>query len=426
MKLLTVGDYRRAARARLSPMAWRYFRSGADAEETLRENVRAWSRWQIWPRVLVDVAERDLSTTVLGAPSSMPVLVAPTAYHKLAHADGELGTVRAAASAGVIACMATLATTSLEACAEATSAPKWFQLYVHRDMGLTRAIIARAEAAGYRALAVTVDTPLLGRRLGDERHGFQLPPELDMPNLATSLPPTVDRASALAHYFAERHAASFDWRALGELRASTKLPIVLKGVMRGDDAKRAVDHGCAAIVVSNHGGRQLDGVPATIDALPEVVGGRRRARRSARRRRRTLGDRRAQGAGARRARGAARAADPVGARRRRRSGRARGARDRARRIVAGDGADGLPNSARNRPQPRASAPDDATIAAAWPSCAARTAASSSTSRRRRPIAAPRCGGRLEPGAAPATIWDDDDPTERRPPDYFEQLARQRR
>jgi 4-hydroxymandelate oxidase len=271
MKLLTVADYRRAARAKLSPMAWRYFRSGADAEETLRDNVRAWSRWQIWPRVLVDVAERDLSTTILGAASSMPIMIAPTAYHKLAHADGELGTVRAAASAGVVACLATLATTSLEACAEATSAPKWFQLYVHRDVGLTRAIIARAEAAGYGALAVTVDTPLLGRRLGDERHGFQLPPELDMPNLATSLPPTVNRASALAHYFAERHAASFDWRALGELRASTKLPIVLKGVMRGDDAKRAVDHGCAAIVVSNHGGRQLDGVPATIDALPEVV-----------------------------------------------------------------------------------------------------------------------------------------------------------
>ena len=271
MKLLTVGDYRRAARAKLSPMAWRYFRSGADAEETLRENLRAYAQWQIWPRVLVDVSQLDLSTTVLGAPTSMPVLIAPTAYHKLAHADGELATVRAAAGAGVIACLATLATTSLEACAEASAAPKWFQLYVHRDAGLTRAIVARAEAAGYRALVVTVDTPVLGRRLGDERHGFQLPPELQMPNLAAALPPTADRASALAKYFAERHAASFDWRALDELRASTKLPIVLKGVLRGDDAARAADRGCAAIIVSNHGGRQLDGVPATLDALPEVV-----------------------------------------------------------------------------------------------------------------------------------------------------------
>ena len=138
MKLLTLGDYRRAAREKLSPMAWRYFRSGADAEETLRENVRAFSRWQIWPRVLVDVSERDLSTTLLGAPTSMPVMIAPTAYHKLAHADGELATARGAAAAGVVFCAATLATTSLEEVAAATAAPKWFQLYVHRDAGLTR------------------------------------------------------------------------------------------------------------------------------------------------------------------------------------------------------------------------------------------------------------------------------------------------
>jgi 4-hydroxymandelate oxidase len=272
MKLLTVGDYRREARAKLSPMAWRYFRSGADAEETLRENVRAFRRWEIWPRVLVDVSERDLSSTVLGAATSMPILIAPTAYHKLAHPEGELATARGAAAAGVVYCVSTLATTSLEDVAAATAAPKWFQLYVNRDAGLTAAIVERAAAAGYRALVVTVDTAVLGRRLGDERHGFALPPELEMPNLAAHLPPTEDRASALARYFAERHSASFGWRDLERLRASTKVPIVLKGVLRGDDAARAVDAGCAAVIVSNHGGRQLDGVPATLDALPEVAG----------------------------------------------------------------------------------------------------------------------------------------------------------
>jgi 4-hydroxymandelate oxidase len=269
-KLLTLGDYRRAARRMLSPMAWRYYSSGADGQRTLRDNVRAYRRWQLWPRVLVDVAERDLSTTVLGVPSSMPVMIAPTAYHKLAHADGELATVRAAAAAGVIACVATLATTSLEDAAAATAAPKWFQLYVHRDAGLTRDIVARAAAAGYRALVVTVDTPLLGRRLGDERHGFSLPATMTMPNLrASQLPPT--DASALAKYFAERHDAAFTWRGLEALRGATELPIVLKGLLRSDDAARAADAGCAAVIVSNHGGRQLDGVPATIDALPAVV-----------------------------------------------------------------------------------------------------------------------------------------------------------
>src|SRR5207253_7245336 len=152
------------------------------------------------------------------------------------------------------------------------AAPKWFQLYVHRDAGLTREVVARAAAAGYRALVVTVDTPLLGRRIGDERYGFALPPGLSMPNLAASqLPEAAAVGSSLAKYFAERHNPAFTWRDLEALRASTAMPLVLKGILRGDDAARAAEHGCAAIVVSNHGGRQLDGVPATIDALPGVA-----------------------------------------------------------------------------------------------------------------------------------------------------------
>jgi 4-hydroxymandelate oxidase len=155
--------------------------------------------------------------------------------------------------------------------AAASDAAKWFQLYVHRDAGLTASLVARAEGAGYRALVVTADTPVLGRRIGDERHGFALPPPLTMPNLEKDLPLERRGGSALAQWFADRHCASFTWRDLEALRARTKLPIVVKGILRPDDAARAVALGAAGIVVSNHGGRQLDGVPATVDALPGVV-----------------------------------------------------------------------------------------------------------------------------------------------------------
>lgn len=271
-KLLTLADFRRAARRRLPTMAWDYYCSGADAQTTLRDNRRAFSRWQIWPRVLVDVAARELSTTLLGTPVSMPILVAPTAYQKLAHPDGEPATARAAAAAGTIAVISTLATVSLEEVATAAAGPRWFQLYVHKDRELTRALVERAHAAGYGALVVTVDTPLLGRRLADERNGFRLPAHLTMANLvdAASVQSAQD-GSALEHYFAARHDASFCWRDLEWLRGLSPLPIVLKGVLRADDAARAVAAGCAGIIVSNHGARQLDGAPATLDALPEVV-----------------------------------------------------------------------------------------------------------------------------------------------------------
>ena len=270
--LITLSDFRRAARRRLTTMAWDYFRSGADAQATLRANRRAFSRWEIWPRVLVDVAARDLSTTVLGARLSMPVLVAPTAYQKLAHPDGEPATARAAAAAGTLMCVATLATTSLEEVAAAVDGPRWFQLYVHRDRGLTRALVERAHAAGYGALVVTCDTPLLGRRLADARNGFRLPPPLTMANLVdTALASAGGDGSALEHYFAARHDASFCWRDLDWLRSLSPLPLVLKGILRADDAARAAAAGCAAVIVSNHGARQLDGAPASLDALPEVA-----------------------------------------------------------------------------------------------------------------------------------------------------------
>jgi 4-hydroxymandelate oxidase len=269
--LLTLADYRRAARARLTPMAWDYFRSGADDEETLRENRRAYRRWQLWPRVLCDVSTCDLSTEMLGARLSMPIAVAPTAIQRLAHPDGELATARAAAAAGTLMCVSTMATTRLEDVAAAAPGARWFQLYVHRDRELTRALVRRAEAAGYGALVITVDTPVLGRRLADERNRFRLPPSLSMANFDDGTISERHDGSALNHYFATRHDAAFSWRDLDELRRMTTLPLVLKGILRPDDAARAVAAGCDAIIVSNHGGRQLDGVPATLDALPGVV-----------------------------------------------------------------------------------------------------------------------------------------------------------
>ena len=269
-RFLTVGEFEPAARDRLGAMAWDYFRSGADAEYTLARNREAFAEYEIWPRVLVDVARRELATTLLGCAAASPILVAPTAYHRLAHPDGELGTARAAARAGTILVVSTLATTPLEEVAAASEAPKWFQLYVHRDRGLTRALVERAARSGYRALVVTVDTPLLGRRLGDERNHFALPAGLTMANLVDGAPAASD-GSALANWFAERHDASLTWRDFEWLRSLSPLPLVLKGILRADDAERAVGCGAEAIIVSNHGGRQLDGAPATIDALSSVA-----------------------------------------------------------------------------------------------------------------------------------------------------------
>ncbi len=269
--LVTLRDFERAARARVERTAWDYFRSGADAERTLRRNVRAFRAWEIWYRVLVDVANVDTSTTVLGTRVPFPVLIAPTAYHRLAHPDGEIATARAAASLGTVYVASTLATTSLEDVATSCAGPRWFQLYVHKDREFTRELAQRAEHAGYGAIVLTVDTPVLGRRLRDERNHFGLPAGLTMANLVGARGLAHVDGSMLAKYVASRHDASLNWADLEWLGGLTKLPIVLKGIVRGDDAARAAEHGVAGVIVSNHGGRQLGASPATIDALRGVV-----------------------------------------------------------------------------------------------------------------------------------------------------------
>jgi len=258
----------------LPQMAWDYYASGADDERCLRRNVDAFARYQLHYRVLVDVAARELATTVLGEPIAMPVVVAPTAFHKLAHADGELASVRGAGDAGTLFVLSTLSTTAVEDVTAAAAGPVWFQLYVYTDRGATEALVRRVEAAGCRALVLTVDAPLLGRRERDVRNHFALPPHLAIENLHAHDARSVTRHQAdsgLAAYVADLLDPGLTWEVVGWLRSITKLPVLVKGIVRADDAARAIAAGAAGIVVSNHGGRQLDAAPATIDVLARVV-----------------------------------------------------------------------------------------------------------------------------------------------------------
>jgi 4-hydroxymandelate oxidase len=267
-------EIERVALERLSPVARDYYASGADDEITLRQNREAFERIPLHYKVLVDVGTRDLGTVVLGEKIAMPVMVAPTAFHRLAHALGEIATVRAAGTAGTIMILSTLSNTAVEDVVAAASGPVWFQLYVYRDRAVTAALVQRVEAAGARALVLTVDAPVLGRRERDARNRFQLPPGLSIENMLPAgmgdLPAGVDD-SGLAAYFASMVDPTLSWRDLEWLRGVTRLPLLVKGVVRPDDARRALAAGAAGVVVSNHGGRQLDTAPATIEVLPRIA-----------------------------------------------------------------------------------------------------------------------------------------------------------
>ncbi len=271
---LALADLERLARARLPAMAWDYYASGADDELTLAANVHAWRERALHYRVLVDVAARDLSTTILGERVAMPIAVAPTAFHRLAHPDGELATVAAAGDQGALFILSSLSNTPIEEVVAAARGPVWFQLYVYRDRAATAALVRRVEAAGAKALVLTVDAPRLGRRERDVQNRFALPPELGVANLAGdgfAVTPGAIAESGLAAYFASLIDPTLSWRDLAWLRGLTRLPVIVKGVVRADDARRAIDHGAAAIVVSNHGGRQLDTAPATATVLPAIT-----------------------------------------------------------------------------------------------------------------------------------------------------------
>lgn len=273
-KLLTVADFEAAARQKLSEKKYArgifdYIAGGAGEECTLRANRQAFSKWNLRPHVLVDVGKVDLTATVLGQEIPFPMLLAPTSFQRLLHPDGELATARASAKLKALMMAATVATTSLEKIAE-TGALRWFQIYKLMDRELTEQLAHRAHAAGYRAIVLTVTAPLLGRRLRDERNDFSLPADIDLENLRGSGLP-VEVRGGLGSFFLSRHDPRLTWRDIGWIRDLTPLPLVLKGVMTAEDTKRALEFGVDAVIVSNHGGRQLDGAPATLDVLPEVV-----------------------------------------------------------------------------------------------------------------------------------------------------------
>lgn len=272
MTPLTVDDYELLARERLDPSAYDYYAGGAGDERTLAANRAAFDRIPLRPRMLVDVSAIDVRTFVLGTTIDLPVMLAPTAFNRLACDEGEIAAARAAAAAGTIMIGSTLSTCTLEDVA-GVSGPKWFQLYIYKDRMLTQELIGRAEAAGYRALVLTVDTPLLGRRFRDLRNRFVLPDGLSMRNFDAAMTNAArwGEHSSFSAYVHDLFDASLSWDAVDWLRARTRLPILLKGILTAEDAARAVQAGVDGIVVSNHGGRQLDGVPASIDALPEVV-----------------------------------------------------------------------------------------------------------------------------------------------------------
>jgi 4-hydroxymandelate oxidase len=283
---LTLSEYEPFAKKRMSHVAYEYVAGGAGDEITLRENQAAFDRLRILPRVLVDVSELDTRLTLFGHALDFPILLAPTAYHRLVHPEGELATVRGACAADALLVASTSATTSVEAMAKAARAcakasgrsdalgpaplPLWFQLYVNSDRGFTRALVQRAESAGCSALCVTVDSPVLGLRHRETRAGFTLPPNLERSNLKGLETAKGSQRPGESTIYSALLDPTLTWKDIEWLRSISRLPVLIKGVVNPDDAAKGAAVG-VGIIVSNHGARNLDTAPATIDALPRVA-----------------------------------------------------------------------------------------------------------------------------------------------------------
>jgi isopentenyl diphosphate isomerase/L-lactate dehydrogenase-like FMN-dependent dehydrogenase len=272
---INVADYERLADGILAAGPLGYFAGGAGDERTLRENVAAWGRRALRPRVLVDVSDVRTDTTVLGTPISVPVLVAPVALQRMAHSGGEPAMARAAAAAGTIMVLSTISSSRPSELAEAApGAPRWFQVYVFEDRGVTKALVDEAVEHGFTALAVTVDAPRAGRRERDFRTDFAVPEGIDMPAVSAAVGSS---AGVTPQDIFRLIDTTFGWKEVEAFIADAPLPVLLKGIQTAEDARLACEGGAAGIVVSNHGGRQLDNVAATADMLPEcveAVGGR--------------------------------------------------------------------------------------------------------------------------------------------------------
>ncbi len=252
-------------------MAWEYVSGAAADETTLRWNEEAYDKIRLRPRNLIDVSHIDTKLSLFGHALDCPILLAPVAYQRLVHPDGERATVQGAEAAGATTVLSTFSTVSLEEVAAAATKPHWFQLYVQPDREFTRELVRRAEAAGYKALVVTVDTPVLGPRYRELRHNFSLPEGMERANLKGLTTATGGHRPTERNIYSATLDPQLTWKDIAWLRSLTSLPIILKGIMNAEDAGRAVDEGVSGLIVSNHGGRNLDTVPATIDALPEVA-----------------------------------------------------------------------------------------------------------------------------------------------------------
>lgn len=267
--LVNVGDFERVAAEKLDSGVAGYFFGGAGDELTLRENVSAWGHWRLRPRMLAGLNEWRTEVQVLGGDVSMPVLVAPVAYQGLVDPEGEAAMARAAASAGTVMCLSTLATMRPRPVADvAPGGRRWFQLYCFQDKGVTRALVEEACECGYEAIVVTVDAPRGGNRERDRRTGFRIPAEVGVPNVEAAL--GSGRAITIEETF-ELMEPALTWSYLADLASECRVPVLVKGILTAEDATLAIEHGAAGIVVSNHGGRQVDGAIGSLDALPPIA-----------------------------------------------------------------------------------------------------------------------------------------------------------
>ncbi len=291
-----IWEIREAARRRLPSPLFDFMEGGAEDEWTLTRNVAAYDRWCLLPRTLSDVAAIDTETTVLGHKIDWPVILAPTGMSRIFHPDGEMAIARAAAKAGTIYTLSTMSSFSMEEVGTATPAPKWFQVYCFRDRELTREFLARAKASGYTGLVVTVDVPVPANRERDRRSGMTIPPKLTLSSMTkfaqrpgwvfdylTNKPPILANvahrvtagsdgaAVALPHYIASQFDPSITWKDIEWMVGEWDGPLIVKGILHPEDAKNAHASGAKAIIVSNHGGRQLDGASSSLDALPRIA-----------------------------------------------------------------------------------------------------------------------------------------------------------
>jgi isopentenyl diphosphate isomerase/L-lactate dehydrogenase-like FMN-dependent dehydrogenase len=266
---INVADAEREGLEQLEPGPRDYFAGGAGDEVTLGENVAAWGHWRLRPRVLIDVGAVSTRAEVLGRPVELPVLVAPVAYQRMAHPDGERGMAAGAAEAGTVMCLSTLSTTRpAEVAAAAPEGRRWFQLYAFKDAGVTRALMEEAIEAGFEAVVLTADAPPGGNRERDRRNRFTLPRELGTPSLTAAV--GGEKALTIEETFALMNHA-LTWADVEGLASECSVPVLVKGILTAEDAELALEHGAAGVVVSNHGGRQLDRSLASADALPEIA-----------------------------------------------------------------------------------------------------------------------------------------------------------